>query len=466
MGLTNGILTAPFTKIALNGQGDLQKALGRTTCMSEIQLVGDVDVNSADVDAINKWSKHKPFAPLTATAVYAFDASKATPELRSPERCAAALAVDYGLLIPTYTSAADFHANWMTGWTYQKPASNYRALDMDGYATDEYMSSALGFNRGDPKQTAQNFMRFPMGGALMVPDPANISNGSNSFPIWINQHESDNCVLAPSDFAGATGNNSVVNGTRVDISKMYFGLAAIYRGGGTNPHQYDKVWVGSTALTSTGQVGYYPSDLSVGVLGDYYLVPVLAEAADKDVWIGLNAVNRIASIDGYGMAVTFKALIREMVIKAGYSQSASTSSAAQFNFYFQNNLAAGALIQELRCYVIAEGTYQDSDYTATFNQLKSDLAAGQDPMANVLVSGKIVARYFNIINDLSSTTILTTATQSFRHNIGAVEDGLGNPYNVLSCVLLFIKYKSPTNATTSTIETRELYYRNGNIITD
>lgn len=49
-----------FTKIATNGQGDLQRALGRSV-KSEIQLVGDVDVNGNRVGAINKWAKFKPF---------------------------------------------------------------------------------------------------------------------------------------------------------------------------------------------------------------------------------------------------------------------------------------------------------------------------------------------------------------------------------------------------------------------
>lgn len=466
MGLANnGILTAPFTKIAADGQGDLQRALQRED-MSHIQLIGDVDSNGDPVGKINKWSKHKPFDPLTAAVIYAFDDTKATPELRSPARWAAALAVDYGLLIPTYTTAAAFHAGWMTEWSYIKPTGNYRALDFDGYASDAYMSNYLRFNRNDPKRTGQNFLRFPMGGAMMVPDPANISNGSNSFPIWINQHDSDNCILAPSDFAGATGNNSVVNGTRVDLSKMYFGLAALYQGNKSNPQQYDKVWIGSTPLTSTAQVGYTPSDLTVDELADYYLVPVLADAHTNDAWVGLNTVNRIASIDGYGMAVTFREFIRELVIKGGYSQNYSTASAAQFNFSFLNNLVSGALVEELRCYVVAENTYQDSDYAATFAGLRNDLLSGEDPKANVVVNGNIVARYFNIIGDLPSTTLLTSTPQTFRKNIGAASDGLGNPYNVLSCVLLFIKYKSPVNSATSTIETRELYYRNGNIITD
>lgn len=455
MGLSNGILTAPFTKIGSNG--DLQQALNRAVT-SHIQLIGDVDSNgnALNPSKINKWAKHKPFVPLTATVLYADNAA----------RDSAALAVDWGLTIPVFSTVANFLAGWQTEWAHTKPTSNYRALDFDRYATDDYLVAKTGLNRNDPKITTNNFMRFPMGGALMVPDAAHIANGSNSFPMWINQHESDGYILAPSDFAGATGNNAVVNGTRVDISKMYLGLAAIYNGSLSNPTNY--VWIGDTPLTSLTQIGYYPSDLTVVNTGNYYLVPILADAHTNNAWTNLASTNAsyFCSIDGYAMSVTIVTSVTEFVVKAGYSESYSTASAAQFNFYFKNSLAAGMLIEELRCYIIAEATYQNSTYASDFQDLKDDMEVGQDPMANVTSGGKIIARYFNIISNLQSTTINTSGTASFRINTNVAEDGLSNPYNVLSCVLLFVKYKSPTNSVTSTMEVHELYYRNGNIITD
>lgn len=135
MGLTNGILTAPFTKIALNGQGDLQNALGRTTCMSEIQLVADIDVDSAAVGAIKKFAKFKPFR--SSTVVYPFDPSQSTPELRSPERTTDRVAANYGLTAPaTKTDVAQVFGQ---EWVYNAPVSGtdpLRALDFDGYDTN------------------------------------------------------------------------------------------------------------------------------------------------------------------------------------------------------------------------------------------------------------------------------------------------------------------------------------------
>jgi len=135
MGLTNGILTAPFTKIAANGNGDLQVALERRNIQSEIQLVGDVNAQGGPVDKIKLWAKFKPFK--SSTINYPFDPTQTTPELRSPERTADRVAANYGLSAPaTATSVAGVFGS---GWTYNKPVVGtdpLRALDFDGYDTN------------------------------------------------------------------------------------------------------------------------------------------------------------------------------------------------------------------------------------------------------------------------------------------------------------------------------------------
>ena len=444
MGYANGIMTEPI------GWGDISNALG---VGGPPYVMGNM-VNASTI--INKWAKHKPFEPIIASPDYA------THALRD----AAALAVDWGLTIPLYSPGSDFHTNWQTEWPYTRPSTWWRALDLHRYADSAYMNKTTGFSGSGDKISSDNLINFPMGGKLMVPDPSAIENGSNSFPMWINQHNSDDYILAPSDFAGATGNNSVVNGTRVDLSKMYFGLAAIYRGSGSNAYTYDKVWVGTTALTSTQQVGYYPSDLTVVQYGNYYLVPILADAHTNGAWLSATSTNitKMCSIDGYAMAVSIVEVVRELTIKGGYSQGSSTSSRAFFNFYVKNAFALGVSITALRCYVIAEATYQNSTYESTFSTLRSDIEAGQDPQANVSVNGNVVARYFNLLSKLTNTSPTSGVEQSFQQEIGAVSDGLGNPYNVLSCILLYVQYS--VSGGTSTRELREIYYRNGNIITD
>lgn len=136
------ILTAPFTKIALNGQGDLQNALGRTTCFSEIQLIGDVDANGNPVGAVNMWAKYKS---VKNTAVSYADQLDANMKWKST----ATWWKDYygrcGLIIPTATAlgtpASGFFADLLSGslpWSYDRPVAGtnlgpLRAYDFIGY---------------------------------------------------------------------------------------------------------------------------------------------------------------------------------------------------------------------------------------------------------------------------------------------------------------------------------------------
>lgn len=127
------VLTSPFTKIAANGQGDLQKALGRSV-MSHIQLVGDIDANGNRINAINKWAKYKPFRSpnVIVTAQHRIDAH-------------------YGLSVVEYTELGtpstvnSFLKKLIDGellWDYLPPRGEntaqgihepYRAMDFDGY---------------------------------------------------------------------------------------------------------------------------------------------------------------------------------------------------------------------------------------------------------------------------------------------------------------------------------------------
>lgn len=127
MGFNGDILTMPFTKIAANGNGDLQRAL-RTSVKSEIQLVADVDRNGDPADRINIWSKGKPFRDQTI--VFASDAA----------RNSARQLANFGLSIPDmgYSSLNSMIANLPgAAWTYLKPRIGkdpLRAIDFDGYA--------------------------------------------------------------------------------------------------------------------------------------------------------------------------------------------------------------------------------------------------------------------------------------------------------------------------------------------
>lgn len=127
-----GVLTYPFTKIAANGNGDLQQALG-TSVKSEIQLVGDVTEQNTAANRVNIKSKFKPFKHSTA----AFSGSGV-----GSDREAALQSTNLGYNIPSYrTAAALFSAAIAAGqggtlWSWDKPVSGtnpLRALDFDGY---------------------------------------------------------------------------------------------------------------------------------------------------------------------------------------------------------------------------------------------------------------------------------------------------------------------------------------------
>ena len=139
MGLSNGILLYPFTKIAANGNGDLQQALG-------ISSLNHAALFSAP--NLNIWAKYKPFQDAGLPFV--------TPDAAGwAVRNARAAAKDYGFfndtiatLPNTYNfdasqagcfqnfylnSLADQSGKPLNGWQYYKPTTYKRALDFHGY---------------------------------------------------------------------------------------------------------------------------------------------------------------------------------------------------------------------------------------------------------------------------------------------------------------------------------------------
>lgn len=124
MGYSGGYLTAPFTKIAANGQGDLQKAL-RTTEMTQMRIFAN--------GIINKWSKHKAFINPTIFTQRYYEGGVATA------RETALRNANFGLSVPALASSPG--ATLDTQWGYTRPdgrstAQPQRALDFDLYFAD------------------------------------------------------------------------------------------------------------------------------------------------------------------------------------------------------------------------------------------------------------------------------------------------------------------------------------------
>ncbi|MBO7510240.1 MAG: hypothetical protein J6T35_03570 [Bacteroidales bacterium] len=132
-------MTAPFTKIGANGQGDLQQALGRTTCYSHIQLVGDVNQNSVAVGAVNKWAKYKPVKNTGITYESQLDTDKTWKSTAdwwkaSNGRCGLSFTTSESL----YTGSSPFASgsflrklkDWDSSmvWAYDRPVSGTNPL--------------------------------------------------------------------------------------------------------------------------------------------------------------------------------------------------------------------------------------------------------------------------------------------------------------------------------------------------
>lgn len=127
MGLSNGILHLPFTKIAANGQGDLQVALG-SAIMSQAQLFASQNVN--------KWAKFKPIKQPNFSYADQMDANQdwlptATWWKGMDGQC--------GLTFTTYDSLSSFFPALLAGlpWGYDRPVAGgsypLRTYDFNQY---------------------------------------------------------------------------------------------------------------------------------------------------------------------------------------------------------------------------------------------------------------------------------------------------------------------------------------------
>lgn len=124
MGFSGGILTYPFTKIAANGNGDLQQALGTGSLSQAAMMTGQAGT-------INKWSKYKPFRHST---IYT-DRYNGPGQQVTTQREAAIRAANFGLVAPTMYNNIESTRN--TEWTYEIPRANstdvLQALDFEHY---------------------------------------------------------------------------------------------------------------------------------------------------------------------------------------------------------------------------------------------------------------------------------------------------------------------------------------------
>jgi len=127
MGWSNHVLSFPFTKIAANGQGDLQLALHTGSLSQTAMMTGAAGI-------INMWSMHKGFKDSHIFSDRYGDTNSA--------RLAALQDKNYGMIAPYEMNFATFLSRLKSDntfkWVYDCPGSGdvLRALDFE-YYTDE-----------------------------------------------------------------------------------------------------------------------------------------------------------------------------------------------------------------------------------------------------------------------------------------------------------------------------------------
>lgn len=156
MGLSNDILTYPFTKIAANGNGDLQRAL-ETSVTSHIQLIGDVDENGADAGRIKTMARYKPFQNPTVNFASDSDRENARKSAR------------YGMRAPTSLGSITWSNNAMVVPTYQylKPVSGSNPLRAMDFIRNTSGSEMSGYSKNVVAPIALQVYEFKTNGAAI-----------------------------------------------------------------------------------------------------------------------------------------------------------------------------------------------------------------------------------------------------------------------------------------------------------
>lgn len=428
-----GVLIAPFTKIGANGQGDLQKALGRTTCYSEIQLVKDVDANNNDVGAVNVFAKYKPFP---YNGMWANDASG------KAARLAANKSTNYAMTIPTFTNWSTLisgtPSNYATKWTYNKPGGTatqpLRALDFDGY-----ISHCREWGLGSSDDT---HLYSPFGVAIYLPSKEIGTDDVVQMEFTKGNNALNDYLLYLDDF----------NTTSLPLNNYYFGILA----------------VGATSSNSRMYVSSYrPVDVSNDYLwfeipvtsslptDTYTFVPVLCSAK-------LSSPNWAGSIPSGGTVVTLDGYKFSGIQKQAYSSNlgvfasliSQTSTTTTFEVKIRNRTGSAITLTDIFMFV-EPSYYIDWDpevdqYIAEQTDWRATSKTDAQFKANIVYNNKVVAHYVDIYSVLAARggtypTRIGSGSQydvTLNVTINAVADGNGHPYNTESFLIGWFRYNS------------------------
>lgn len=324
---------------------DLQTAIG--TSKSDIgQIIRD--------GAINKWAKHKPFR--NSAPGFPLDRTKATPELRCPNRMTQLLAANYGLSIPKY-GANDFKSHYDEEWGYLKPRGlngagqgsheYYRLPDFDGYLHNNY------WNPG-PVGTRGIYTIF--NGYLGVPNDTVFAGDSIQFSIQCAEDPDSGLpgLLYPYDFLREQQHND-------DLSKYYLGIGLL--------DSQNRLWVitgermdthHSMYDVSTSLVSTIPNGVADGVLK---AIPLLV-SSQYQTWDSAPGLGYFISLNGQYLSLTKSSSTRKLVIDV---EVVYNNPGVTLNFSIRNQSSSAVNVSNLYGFLMsqaAEMNEADNGYPA------------------------------------------------------------------------------------------------------
>lgn len=426
MGLSNGILTYPFTKIATNGNGDLQRALGvSSTGMTQANLFANGN--------INKWSKKKAFCHSTIfTDKYTDNNSQRLAGLK-----AAYYGFGYGNVvnIPVYTSASALHSGFSAAnegnvWTYTRPTiGNYplRALDFDGYAV-----SAAGWGLG--KYTDANntlFLNAPFNAYI----ECRTTIGNNmDFYLGISAVSSgaSSGLLSISDFSSMSGFEN--------LASWYYGVALISK---TGTYSNDYYYVLNSAIS--GNISEAITMTSSVANGTYYIVPILASAHTGNAWVGSSSFpTKCVTLDGWFGEITKSSSVSGVTWTADWEHYGSY---VRVTIVVKNNTGAAITVNKIFSYTMTDVTSESPDYYSALNTAcQAWVNSGTENSAGVKNSSNVViAAYKSLLS--TNTNIGASQTQTFTYDLVTYgsNDALGNPYDEYADVRICLRYNTTIN---------------------
>lgn len=429
MGWDGHKLTAPFTKIALNGQGDLQRALGvSSTGMTQANLFANGN--------INKWAKYKAFKNSIVYTDHYSDTNS--------QRKAGLIANNYGFGTgfvdgtTVFTSKGTLHSGFANQWTYYRPTIGdgyLRALDFEGYVGDD----AWGMIKYT--DAAGNIQLFgPFG--VYVSCPSVVGTGTEIyFGIEADSSGAADGLLSLSDFASLSGTGFF------DFGTWYPGVALLHK---TNSN-YDRYVTMDEAASHNRETFFTIPSVSDSNspassalhTGDYYIVPILAQ--QKAITLTSTFPTKVVTLDGWyqelSASLSASALswgITGMPTKSGNNLIATVKITNKTG----NNITFNSLFS----YTMTDKTSESLDYYSALNDAcqnwvnspHTENTAGVKNSSNEVIAVYKSHRSSNFtVNAGASTEISCTVATT-------ANDALGNAYDEYADIRFCLKHSNNT----------------------